>query len=382
MPKLNIMQTLPVRGHVLVLSRNHTESISLEYQLLHLGFSVLLAFNEQQAVELFDEEDFNIVFIEEYLPDIYYGNFIKYIRTYDVNRLVSIVFVTTHDNTRVLPDYISTGVDDFMLKPFTTAELDFRITVLDHVRNEKYTYIKSKQEMIAAHQTLSEFFSARNDNVEDMQVFCRTPDIFSGDYLLSTRQPNGDLYVLLIDFSGHGLSSAICVLPIVDIFYSMIDECFKAEEVLEKINRKLFTLLPIKMFMAAIMLKVHSDSRNISIWNAGMPKIYLLDSISGCIKQRVESNHVPLGVVDSDHNSFECVTIETQPDDLVVMHSDGFIESVDLSGNMFGVTRLEKLLENTEFGECFFSTIVKEFDEFCADTLAEDDITFVVVPCS
>ena len=380
--ELNNKQTAAARGRALILNNNNAESLKLEHQLLQLGFSVLLASNEQEAIDLFDESNFNIVFVESCLTGVYCGDFIKYINTCDVKRFVSIIFVTERDNSRVISDYISAGVDDFIFKPFTSEELDARLSVVDFIRNEKNSYINSKQEIIAAHQALSEFFLEKNANVDGMKIFCRSPGIFSGDYVFSSRQPNGGLYILLIDFSGHGLSSALCVLPIVDIFNTMIEECSSPEKILETINRKLCELLPIKMFMAAIMIKIHSNLKSVSIWNAGMPQVYFIDKKSGLIKHRIQSKHVPLGIENANEDAFECVNIETQINDLIVMHTDGFTESLDSSGSMFGATRLEKLLEDTEPDECFFSTILNEFDEFCADIVPEDDITFVVVPCS
>ena len=42
--------------------------------------------------------------------------------------------------------------------------------------------------------------------------------IFNGDLLLATRTPSGSLYVMLGDFTGHGLPAAVGAIPVAEVF--------------------------------------------------------------------------------------------------------------------------------------------------------------------
>ena len=42
--------------------------------------------------------------------------------------------------------------------------------------------------------------------------------MFNGDLVLTAPAPNGGVYVLAGDFTGHGLSAAIGSLPVTEIF--------------------------------------------------------------------------------------------------------------------------------------------------------------------
>ena len=46
---------------------------------------------------------------------------------------------------------------------------------------------------------------------------------FSGDMVLAARSPSGRLYAILADATGHGLSAAVSVLPMVQEFYRLVE---------------------------------------------------------------------------------------------------------------------------------------------------------------
>jgi len=199
--------------------------------------------------------------------------------------------------------------------------------------------------------------------------------------VLSARNPNGGLHILLADFTGHGLSAAIGVLPVADMFSVMTEKGFEPEKILKNINKKLHRLLPANMFMAACMLEIDNNVRSASVWNSGMPDVYLLDSESGNIKRRIKSSHIPLGINEAIDNRLECVVLDIQSGDQFIMHTDGLTDEVDSSGIMFGVSRLERLMGEAGSADTVFHEIVSEFDHFCADQELSDDVTLVSIPC-
>ena len=73
----------------------------------------------------------------------------------------------------------------------------------------------------------------------------------SGDLYVCAYTPQGELYVLLGDFTGHGPSAALGALPATDTFRAMTNKGFPPDRILEAINHKLCNLLPTGMFMAA-----------------------------------------------------------------------------------------------------------------------------------
>ena len=230
-------------------------------------------------------------------------------------------------------------------------------------------------------QILSAALSARNITVDGIEILSRSAAIFSGDLVLSARKPDNGLHILLADFTGHGLSAAIGVLPVADMFSVMTEKGFEPDKILENINKKLHTLLPTGMFMAACMLKIDNKLCNASVWNCGLPDAYLLDHTLGIIKRRAKSTHIPLGINPELDSRLKCDCFDVKSGDQFIMHTDGLTDVVDSAGMMFGVSRLEQVMEDAVSANKVFVEIVNEFDKFCGHQELSDDATLVSIPC-
>jgi len=161
----------------------------------------------------------------------------------------------------------------------------------------------------------------------------------------------------------------------------MTEKGFEPEKILKNINKKLHTLLPTGMFMAACMLEIDSNMRNASVWNSGMPDVYLLDHKSGKIKRRVKSSHIPLGITQEIDNRMKCDSFDIESGDQLIMHTDGLTDVVDSSGVMFGISQFEQLMEEAVSVDKVFVEIVNEFDKFSVQQELSDDATLVSIPC-
>jgi serine phosphatase RsbU (regulator of sigma subunit) len=55
----------------------------------------------------------------------------------------------------------------------------------------------------------------------NIKATIRPAGTFSGDMLLSAYSPSRDLYFLIGDFTGHGLSAALGAMPVSEVFHAM-----------------------------------------------------------------------------------------------------------------------------------------------------------------
>lgn len=370
------------RGCVLVVESDDAELARLNDQLTTLGFTTLLASTIVDARRMYEQNSVDMVMLDSALPRLSVIGFIEHINAERYSNYVPVLFMVTQSHEPVLLDCMSAGGDDFILKPFTSAVLNIRLASLEQLREMKNLYKDIMHEQTVARRILSAALSARTAVVHDMRVLSKSADIFCGDLVLTARHPDGDLLVLLADFTGHGLSAAIGVLPVADVFSVMSEKGFNPQQILSSINQKLLTLLPTGMFMAACMLKIHKDLEHASIWNGGMPEVLLLDNRQGNIKSRIASKHLPLGIASSAERSFKMEIIDISVGDQFIMYSDGLTDATNNDGTMFGTSRLHLLINNTDSTEHVFSSIVNAFEIFCEDIKPQDDVTLVNVPCS
>ncbi len=371
----------PDRGHVLIVENDIAARSSLESQLIRMGFQVLLSQSGKQAIALYDEYDVDLVFMKALLVDMDGSVLIEHLKQDIAGKYKPVVLLLTGSEDDALLDCMAAGGDDILFYGFTGVVLEACVIAMERLRDIKHLYKSTVREQVVGKQILSAALSARNISVDGMEILSRSAAIFSGDLVLSARKPNNGLHILLADFTGHGLSAAIGVLPVADMFSVMTEKGFEPEKILENINKKLHTLLPTGMFMAACMLKIDSRICNASVWNCGLPDVYLLDRALGKIKRRAKSTHIPLGINPEIDSRLKCDFFDIKSGDQLIMHTDGLTDIVDSAGMMFGVGRLEQVMEEAVSADKVFVEIVNEFDKFYVHQELSDDATLVSIPC-
>jgi PAS domain S-box-containing protein len=166
---------------------------------------------------------------------------------------------------------------------------------------------------------------------------------FSGDIIAVARTPDHRLFVLLADATGHGLAAAISVLPVLTMFYGLVEQDYPLGYIVMEINRQLCATMPSGRFVAASLLCLDEDKRFAQLWQGGMPPLLLLDG-QGNTKTCFSARHLPLGIIDFDEDMAEMTEVELQPGEQFALFSDGLVEATDAGGAQFGLNRLCEVL--------------------------------------
>ena len=344
--------------------------------------NILVAKKSKQALNLFLTKHIDYVIVDLDSIDMQGDELVYALRVRVSDNFIPIIVITSSMDEVILSDCMSAGSDDFFIKPVSRITIKTRLSALDQVHELKNLYKDSINEQLVAKQILAFALAERNTEFEEIKLLSRSKAVFSGDLFLTSKHPDGGLHVLLADFTGHGLSAAIGALPVADIFSVMTKKGFEIENILENLNNKLHTLLPVSMFMACIMLKINNDLKHVDIWNGGMPDIYVRDSETGYIKQKIRSLHIALGITESIHNQYIPETIATDTKDHLFIFSDGLIEAADFNGDMFGYEHLERCFEQHRSKLSIFPFLVDGFNNFCSGKNPDDDVTLACVPCT
>lgn len=94
-------------------------------------FSVIEAANLKQGVELYDQNDPDIVILDVNLPD---GNGVYYARKFKTDK--NIVIFISADNDKLADGYKELGANGFLRKPFVINQL---LEVINQVAPDKST---------------------------------------------------------------------------------------------------------------------------------------------------------------------------------------------------------------------------------------------------
>ncbi|MDM7859963.1 fused response regulator/phosphatase [Alteromonas sp. ASW11-36] len=300
-----------------------------------------------------------------------------------------IIFITSLDEKDTVVRCLDVGGDDFVSKPFDktvvlakvkahlrTRELSTNI----NAQNQELKYFRHTVER--EHEIIEHIFSKAIINNPAVTPFFDYRNIpateFSGDVFLCESSPNGGLYFLIGDFTGHGLASAIGALPVTRAFQAMASKGLSVSEIASTLNRTLENLLPIHMFFAAAIVEVNENGRRFSVWNGGMPDL-LLQGPDGQLEKRFSSQHMALGILDNHEFEDDDEVFEAAPGSRILAYTDGLIELTNESGEMFGEVGLEKLF----IGNPHISVedLTAHMRDFMGETEAHDDVTLTLYQC-
>jgi len=372
-------------GKALIVDDEKTNRLILKSLLSKQGYQTIEAVNGQQAIDLFNQENPSIIFMDVMMPVLDGYEATRQIKAASANRFVPVIFLTAMSDEEALAQCIEAGGDDFLIKPYDKIILQSkirsmqRIAALNREVQGMYSMIHREQE-IAESVFVNAIQSSNIVNPYLRQVV-RPAGIFSGDMVLSAYSPSRDLYFLTGDFTGHGLLAALGAMPVSEVFRAMTTKGFSPEEILTGINKKLKSMLPVGMFFGAQLVVVNHDLEHVRVFNAGMPDVIIVDGETSEIKHRLTSTGLPLGVeaVIDPKEMLQYAPIAYN--DKILMHSDGLTEARNAKDQEFGSDRLLASIANAPKNG-IFDQVFDDLDRFCGDiTTQADDVTLVEITC-
>lgn len=373
---------------ILVVDDQQTNRAILVWLLEDEGHEVIEAENGQEAVELYQQHDIDIVLMDVIMPvmdGLAAAKKIKGLAS-DGNH-VPIIFLTALDDDKALSQCLDSGGDDFLSKPYNETVLKAKISA--HLRIRELTnQISQNNQELKQHNSRWEreqnivshiFNKALEHNLSDcsnLRTHIAPASTFNGDILLSAPSPTGGVYVFIGDFTGHGLGASIGTLPIANSFDQLVNRHLSVGEMAFEFNRMLLTMLPDYMFCCASILELNQQGNSIQIWMGGLPDGYILNA-DGTVKEALKSKSMPLGIErGQDFNKgFEVKSLNEG--ERVLLFTDGIIEAENPSGEFFTEARLLDVFEQSPNDP--MAALLGKMDDFIQGAEQHDDITLVEV---
>jgi len=205
-------------------------------------------------------------------------------------------------------------------------------------------------------------------------------DNFSGDIVAAAQSPEGRFYALLADATGHGLTAAISVLPILALFYRLCRANQPLSTIIRDVNQQLRESMPVGRFVAATFVCLDEQLQSGEIWIAGTPEVLLIDA-DGQVDQRFASTQLPLGISDFGPDDSRPTVFRWPLGGQVVLVSDGLIEAENAAGEQFGTERLIGSLAEAP-KERRFATLQARLTEHLGQSrTAADDVSIMMIDC-
>lgn len=348
------------------------------------GYQVVSANDGACGVGMYVKYKPDLVLMDINMPVMDGYTAARKIKSLSLGSLAPLIFITSLDTDQAFIESIEAGGDGILVRPFSPEVFKAKIKSIQRI-SDLYSEIKTLQQgqqkdAELAEQLMSGVIESRNFSLDRIKIIKQAAELFSGDIQLTALCPNGDINVLLGDFTGHGLRSSIGAIPLAETFRAMTKKGFSLYQIITQINQQLYHLLPRDLFLAAAFVTVSAHDKTIYAFNAGLPDIYLVND-KGNIKEQITSLHPPLGVVEHLLTGSALVVRSVEPEDNVVMISDGIIEARNQKGEMYDISRFETCIQKAALTNNIAEELLKEVNEFCHETLQEDDLSIIILPC-
>jgi DNA-binding response OmpR family regulator/anti-sigma regulatory factor (Ser/Thr protein kinase) len=376
---------------ILVVDDSRTDLALLTAMLSEIGHAVLPANSGEQALQLFLAQMPDMVLIDVVMPGMDGYETVRQMRRIAGEHWIPILFVTALGKEDDIACGAEAGGDDYLLKPVHPKILRAKINALqNHLqlfrRIEEQSsllldyQINNEEEQHAASEFMHRLLALDKINDPLVHFHLRPANVFSGDLIAVASSPAGQRHVMLADSTGHGLTAALAVMPVLQSFSTMSEKGYSIGTIAAEINRKIREYFPPSCFIAAVLVALDAENNRVSVWNGGCPPAALLDA-GGEVIYPFRSMHLPLGVLDVNEfdetvTSFHYGKRNCQ----LLLFSDGALGGVDSGDTGNGMAQFMEVARAVEAPRRLHS-MVDLLDRTLAGKRPHDDIALVLVDC-
>ena len=166
-----------------------------------------------------------------------------------------------------------------------------------------------------------------------------------GDYYDLLPLPDGKLGILIADVSGHGTPAAMLMAVLHSLVHTYSGPPTQPARLFGHVNRYLTSLYTVRSdsFVTAFYGVYDPQTRQMVYSLAGHHPPRLKRCHDGSLAQLDQGRSLPLGIspVDSYHEG----SYQFMPGDQLVLCTDGILEAMNKEGELFGLERLDQVLE-------------------------------------
>jgi sigma-B regulation protein RsbU (phosphoserine phosphatase) len=211
----------------------------------------------------------------------------------------------------------------------------------------------------------------------DVHAISRPAKTFTGDFWF-THVAGDRLWFALGDVAGKGLPAAIVMAMIQEELEHRITSCARAgcdpATTMQRLDAFLKPLLPSNRFATAVIGWLDDDG-SITLVNAGhCPPMIVRDD--GSIEQ-IASTGPAIGIVPNAR--WRSTTLTLNPGELLVLYSDGVIESPSANGDDFGVDGILRSLPESICARTVAASIAEAATRHTGAGAQYDDMTVMVI---
>lgn len=324
---------------------------------LDTDYDLLTFQSPKQALKVLNSRPVDMVISDFLMPDMNGLNFLKEVKKIypDIPR---ILFTGYADKENAINAINEVGLYHYIEKPWDN---DYLKLVIRNGLNSKNLNDILKEKLHELDQVLLHRDKlAQKDNLISKELalaqklqqnMLPTTPVKKGNLtILSRYKPaldiGGDFFdiidlndeniaLLIADVTGHGIQAALSTMLLKFAFSEFSNKSVKASEILRGMNKILHQILPMDIFVAAMVVTLNTKKCRGLIANGGIPHPFVIRRNKKEVKQ-IPANGLILGVADDDmYETSEEYEIDFSKGDCLILYTDGLSETENKDGKHF-----------------------------------------------
>jgi hypothetical protein len=240
--------------------------------------------------------------------------------------------------------------------------------------------LRMKQELEYAREIQLSMLPRQAPNIDwlDIAALSLPATEVGGDYYDYFELGSGRLAIVVGDVTGHGVASGLVLSGVRSSLNLLREEMERPSAVLDRVNMMLKRTSTPRMHMTLAVTVLDRPSAMATVATAGHPPVLIRRSHGEVLE--VGSGSFPLGAMEKALYAEDRVRLGDG--DVLVLYSDGLVETIDPPGDQFGWERLKVLLESLDSdlsANGIRDLILRELWEFKGEAEQVDDVTMVVI---
>lgn len=404
-----------ITGHILVVDDNVNNRDLLFAQLTKEDYTVSMAINGKQALEMIAQKEYDLILLDLLMPEIDGYQVLKNIKNNEKKKHIPVIMISALDDIENVIHCIEIGAEDYLPKPFNKTLLRARIGAsLEKkiLRDRETEYLKKlNQELERGREMQLNFLPEKPLKISNWEIasFFKPARQVAGDFYDTFKLPNNHLVLVLADVCDKGVGAALFM----GLFRSLI-RIFSQQHTIEgETNQILSTYQPLEtgwissdintnithlnalqsvsltnnyiannhgelgMFATMFVGILNPETGLLSYINGGHESLIVTDS-QGNIKHKLNSTGPAVGMMP--HMVFNFKQIYLAPEDILFGNTDGITDARSVSREFFHHQRLNAILQQPFNGaQTLVNTIKDKVLEHIGTADQFDDITMLAI---
>jgi two-component system, HptB-dependent secretion and biofilm response regulator len=359
------------------------DNLSLMSRLLKDNYKVKVANDGEKALRIAQSDSPpDLILLDIMMPEMDGFEVMRHLRADPATSDIPVIFITGLSDSVNEIHGLSIGAVDYVAKPINPPVVLARVATHLALRDARHL-LEQRNAELARERTVVENIiirmrAHRQFDESHLRYLIAPVERTNGDILLAAITPDGRQWVLVGDFTGHGLPAAAAGPLVSHIFYRAAAQNGDAVTALAELNGVLAAQLPAEMFMVACFVEVDAARRALRLWNAGVPECLLAGGSPRQIHSVPASGLLPLGIIADINFADGCTPLSCLPGERLYIHSDGVSEIHNTTGELFGTARLATHLAAMP-DNANLDGLLSELEHFAAGCPFHDDITLVEI---